>query len=85
MENFEKLLKLNVSDKVEEKAGLKYLSWSFAWGEFKKISQICGSRTVGIKGELLQLENPYHCPHGRPTIIKFTIYDLEKMFKRAMN
>lgn len=37
MENFEKLLKLNVSDKVEEKAGLKYLSWSFAWGEFKKI------------------------------------------------
>lgn len=26
------------------------------WGEFKKISQICGSRTVGIKGELLQLE-----------------------------
>lgn len=37
MENFEKLLKLNVSDKVEEKAGLKYLSWSYAWGEFKKI------------------------------------------------
>ena len=26
------------------------------WGEFKKICQICGSRTVGIKGELLQLE-----------------------------
>lgn len=26
------------------------------WGEFKKIPQICGSRTVGIKGELLQLE-----------------------------
>lgn len=37
MENFEKLLKLNVSDKVEEKAGLKYLSWAWAWSEFKKI------------------------------------------------
>ena len=37
MENFEKLLNLNVNGKVEEKAGLKYLSWAFAWGEFKKI------------------------------------------------
>ncbi len=37
MENFEKLLKLNVSDKVEEKEGLKYLSWAWAWSEFKKV------------------------------------------------
>lgn len=35
--------------------------------------------------ELVQTTNPYNCPHGRPTIIKFTIYDLEKMFKRVMN
>ncbi len=35
--------------------------------------------------ELVQCENPYNCPHGRPTIIKFTQYDLEKMFKRVMN
>lgn len=34
--------------------------------------------------ELVQCDNPYNCPHGRPTIIKFTKYDLEKMFKRAM-
>ncbi|MBO5095857.1 MAG: DNA mismatch repair endonuclease MutL [Bacilli bacterium] len=34
--------------------------------------------------ELVLCDNPYNCPHGRPTIIKFTIYDLEKMFKRAM-
>ena len=30
-------LELNVSDKVEKKGGLSYLSWSFAWSEFKKI------------------------------------------------
>ncbi len=27
-------------------------------------------------------ENPYNCPHGRPTYIRFSQYDLEKMFKR---
>ncbi len=38
-----------------------------------------------ILRELVNTDNPYNCPHGRPTIIKFTTYDLEKMFKRAMN
>lgn len=38
-----------------------------------------------ILRELVNTDNPYNCPHGRPTIIKFSIYDLEKMFKRAMN
>ena len=38
-----------------------------------------------ILNELVKTDNPYNCPHGRPTIIKFTIYDIEKMFKRAMN
>lgn len=35
--------------------------------------------------ELCQCDNPYNCPHGRPTIIKFSNYDLERMFKRVMN
>ena len=35
-------------------------------------------------GELLQLENPYHCPHGRPTIISMTKRELEKKFKRIV-
>ncbi|MEG1291900.1 MAG: DNA mismatch repair endonuclease MutL [Lachnospiraceae bacterium] len=34
--------------------------------------------------ELLTLENPYHCPHGRPTIITMTKYELEKKFKRVL-
>lgn len=34
--------------------------------------------------ELLTLENPYNCPHGRPTIISMTKYELEKKFKRVL-
>lgn len=34
--------------------------------------------------ELLSLENPYHCPHGRPTIIAMTKYEIEKKFKRIV-
>ena len=34
--------------------------------------------------ELLGLENPYNCPHGRPTIISMTKYELEKKFKRIV-
>ena len=30
-------------------------------------------------------ENPFTCPHGRPTIITYSNYELEKMFKRVMN
>ncbi len=34
--------------------------------------------------EMGDIENPYTCPHGRPTIIKFSKYELEKMFKRIV-
>ena len=34
--------------------------------------------------ELLTLENPYHCPHGRPTILTMSKYEIEKKFKRIV-
>ena len=34
--------------------------------------------------ELLTLENPYNCPHGRPTIISMSKYEIDKKFKRVV-
>ncbi len=38
-----------------------------------------------LLNKLIQTDNPYTCPHGRPTIISYSKYDLEKMFKRALD
>ena len=46
--------------------------------------QMSSLEAKALIDELLTLENPYHCPHGRPTIISMTRYELEKKFKRII-
>lgn len=46
--------------------------------------KISRQEVEALIAELLTLENPYHCPHGRPTIISMTKYELEKKFKRVL-
>ena len=47
-------------------------------------SRLSGREVDALIGELLELDNPYHCPHGRPTIIAMTKRELEKKFKRIV-
>lgn len=46
--------------------------------------QLSSAEVRALIEELLELENPYNCPHGRPTIISITKYELEKKFKRIV-
>lgn len=47
-------------------------------------SRLSAAEADHLIDELLKLENPYACPHGRPTIISMSRYDLEKKFKRIV-
>ena len=47
-------------------------------------SRLSAKEVEVLIGELLKLDNPYHCPHGRPTIIAMTKRELEKKFKRIV-
>ena len=51
---------------------------------------IKGNQTISLReaeeliGQMLTLDNPYHCPHGRPTTISMTKQEFEKKFKRIV-
>lgn len=46
--------------------------------------KLSAAEVDALISELLLLENPYHCPHGRPTIIAMSRRELEKKFKRIV-
>ncbi len=53
-------------------------------GAVKGGSRLSVSEANELIDQLLKLENPYACPHGRPTIISMSKYELEKKFKRIV-
>lgn len=87
----EKELFLEVLDELAEGPAYKTLTVV----EEKLASMACKAAVKGnnrlqtaemeeLLNELLTLENPYNCPHGRPTIISMSKYEIEKKFKRIV-
>lgn len=53
-------------------------------GSIKANQYISKQEVIQLMTDLKKCKNPYTCPHGRPTIIKLTHYDVERMFKRVV-
>lgn len=47
-------------------------------------TRITISDMESLISQLRKCDNPFNCPHGRPTIIEFTVHEIEKMFKRSV-
>ena len=47
-------------------------------------NRISYAEAKSLISELMKLDNPYNCPHGRPTMISMSKYDIEKKFKRVL-
>ena len=68
IEKFNDRLAMTVSCKMSKKANT-----------YSSISEM-----ENLIKDYKKCNNPYHCPHGRPTIIHYSIYELEKLFKRSI-
>ena len=86
-ESIKKILEVLISEeknftieKFREKAAIM-LSCKMA---IKANTNISMSEMEALIDDLRKCDNPYTCPHGRPTTIFYSNYELEKMFKRAM-
>ena len=73
---------------ISEKASLQAIQEKIASMSCKAAvkgnSRLSVQEADALIAELLTLENPYNCPHGRPTIIAMTKKELEKKFKRIV-
>lgn len=50
----------------------------------KANQKLTEAESVKLLDRLAACKQPYTCPHGRPIVISFSTYDLEKLFKRVM-
>ena len=73
-----------ISGKVNAESLLDKVASMSCKAAVKGNHQMSSLEAKALIDELLTLENPYYCPHGRPTIISMTRYELEKKFKRIV-
>ena len=78
----------SLSEEVHRRQSLELLDEKIASMSCKAAvkgnMRLSAQEVDALIGELLKLDNPYHCPHGRPTIISMSKRELEKKFKRIV-
>ena len=85
------LLRETLEEMVEEKmngtpqAILAKIASMSCKAAVKGNSLLSVKEAEALVDELLRLDNPYHCPHGRPTMIAFSQAEMDKKFKRIVN
>lgn len=84
---FDALLESLINDigKISIDFFVEKLSTMACKAAIKGNSAISYEEADALIDELLKLENPYNCPHGRPTMITLTKTELERKFKRIQN
>lgn len=74
----------DVSEKASDQMICEKIASMSCKAAVKGNSRFTAAEANALINELLTLENPYNCPHGRPTIVTMTKYELEKKFKRVL-
>ena len=73
----------NIKD-VTEDVFVRKLATMGCKAAIKGNQKITEVEVVDLIEKLMKLNDPYTCPHGRPTLVKFTKEELDKMFKRIV-
>ncbi len=74
---------VDIRDDFNNQVAIDKLITKSCKSAIKAHDHLTPEEVTGLLNSLKKCRNPYSCPHGRPTIIKFTQYELERMFKRA--
>ena len=90
--NDPKSLLIEIIDEINEKgvtgtpdAVLAKIASMACKASVKGGMEISRGEMEALFDELILLDNPYHCPHGRPTMFSMSKYELEKKFKRIVD
>lgn len=73
-----------ISDKAAPEMVLEKVASMSCKAAVKGKQQLSRPEIETLLGELLTLDNPYHCPHGRPVIVSMSRHEIEKKFKRIL-
>ncbi len=79
-----KQLFIDILDSIDSKLIKEKIAAVSCKAAVKGNNKLSYSEVNSLIKDLLSLDNPYNCPHGRPTIISMSKFELEKKFKRIV-